>query len=305
VRMLAAPFEKDGEPGGAVVAFADETQLLSTESRLRLWVLLGCLGLLALSSAAGYVLAGRSLGSAAVAFQQQEQFLADAAHEIRTPIAAIRALAEGAAAGDQSADEAIGRMSEIATHASSTVDDLLFLARADAGKDEMRREPLRLDLLVEQVAEGVVGVELDLDPVVVDGDHSLLRRAIGNLVDNVVRHGRALDPGVPIRIAVDAGRVVVEDAGPGVSRAWRTRRSSGSARAAGAAGRGWGFRSSARLRAPTAVMSPSRPGRAAAPAPRSSSQALARSAPENEPSRLTPSDSLRSRLAEARPGASP
>ena len=216
VRILATPFDSNGDPGGAIVAIADEQQLVATDNRLRLYVAGGGTGLLLLSSIAGFLLAGRSIRPAARALAQQERFLADAAHEIRTPVAAIRALAEGGAAGDQDPAEALARTGDIATHASQTVDDLLFLARADAGRMELHRERLRLDLLVDAIVEGAPGVTLTASPVVVDADPTLLRRAIANLVDNALRHGRALDPGASIEIAVEQGRVQVTDHGPGV-----------------------------------------------------------------------------------------
>ena len=96
------------------------------------------------------------------------------------------------------------------------MDDLLLLARADAGRLEVRREPLRLDLLVEAVVDDADAVVVNAEPVVVDGDALLLRRAIANLLANAVRHGRALDPGVSVQVVVGPGRVSVIDSGPGI-----------------------------------------------------------------------------------------
>ena len=217
IRFLAAPLtDGDGTPRGAIVTVADEGDLLTSRRRLWLYVSGGGVGLLLMSALAGFLLSGRSLRPAIQALNQQERFLADAAHEIRTPIAAIRALAEGAAAGDQPRDEALERTADIAGHAGRTVDDLLFLARADAGRLDVRREPLRLDLLVEEALEVHEGVAFVGEPTIVSGDPILLRRAVSNLVGNAVAHGRALDPTASIAVSVAAGRVVVEDAGPGI-----------------------------------------------------------------------------------------
>jgi two-component system, OmpR family, sensor kinase len=216
VRVLALPIKYGEQTSGAIVAVAAAQPLRDTQDRLRLLVGFGAGGLLLLSALAGHLLAGRSIRPAAEALSQQERFLADAAHEIRTPVAAIRALAEGAAHGDQPAEEALARTAVIAGEATQTVDDLLLLARADAGREPLHREPMRLDLLVEELIDGIPGVELVAEPTVVNADPRLLRRAIGNLVANAERHGRSLDPTAPITVTVTDGRVEVDDAGPGI-----------------------------------------------------------------------------------------
>ena len=216
VRMLALPITYGDKAAGAIVAIAAEQPLRDEQSRLRFLVGAGATGLLLLSAFAGHLLAGRSIRPAADALAQQERFLADAAHEIRTPVAAIRALAEGAAHGDQSPEQALARTAVIAGEATQTVDDLLLLARVDAGREPVTREPVRLDLLVEELVDGIAGVELTAQPTVVEADPRLLRRAIANLVTNAERHGRALDPTAPIAITVSEGRVEVADAGPGI-----------------------------------------------------------------------------------------
>lgn len=216
VRLLALPISYGDKSSGAIVAVAAEQPLRDTQERLRLLVGAGAGGLLVMSALAGHLLAGRSIRPAAEALSQQERFLADAAHEIRTPVAAIRALAEGAAHGDQPADEALARTAVIAGEATQTVDDLLLLARADAGREPVNREPVRLDLLVEELLDGVTGVTIDAQPTIVDADPRLLRRAIGNLIANAERHGRSLDPNAPIAVTVAGGRVEVADGGPGI-----------------------------------------------------------------------------------------
>ena len=68
VRLLAAPFlDGRGIPGGAIVSIADESTLLATQRKLRLYVAGGAIGLLVLSSLAGFLLAGRSLRPAVAA----------------------------------------------------------------------------------------------------------------------------------------------------------------------------------------------------------------------------------------------
>ena len=215
IRLLATPAE-DTRSNAAVVAVADEGPLRAAETDLRTKILLGTGGLLLLSALAGYLLAGRSTRPATEALGQQERFLADAAHEIRTPVAAIRALAEGSAAGDQPAAEALARTAQIAREAGETIDDLLLLARADVGRVPLQRESVRLDLLVEELCAEATAIELDAEPVVVDADPQLLRRGIANILQNAERHGRALDPHAAITVTVRAGQVTVRDGGPGI-----------------------------------------------------------------------------------------
>jgi two-component system OmpR family sensor kinase len=91
------------------------------------------------------------------------------------------------------------------------VDDMLVLARMDAGRERVGTETLRLDLLAEEVASPHPGVSVESVETVVEGDPGLLRRAISNLVRNAVSHGSA-----PIKVVVYPSRVVVTDSGPGI-----------------------------------------------------------------------------------------
>ena len=171
--------------------------------------------LLALMAAgAGYWLAGRGTRATAAALAQQERLLSDAAHELRTPVARIRAVAESGLAGDEPAGDALGRVQRLSVDAGLMVDDMLVLARMDAGREDLRRERLRLDLLAEAVAAEYPDVRVEAVETVVDGDAGLLRRAISNLVRNAVLHG-----GNDVRVTVYPSRVIVVDRGPGIDPA--------------------------------------------------------------------------------------
>ncbi len=158
------------------------------------------------------------------------RFVADAAHELRTPVAGVQAVAEAALAPGMPPDER-ERLHLLllreSRRAGRLVDDLLVLARLDAGL-ELRREPVDLLDLARAEAEraqllapGQV-VEVSGDPVTVAGDASRLAQVLGNLLDNARRHAE----GSPVAVTVTGGdpaTVLVTDAGPGVPPADRER----------------------------------------------------------------------------------
>ena len=204
------------EVRASVLAVGNLADWMDGHGRLRTIVLLASAALVAGSAGAGYLIAGRGIRPAAESLAQQERLIADAAHELRTPVARIRAVVEGGLAGDETAGEALERVAGVAGDAGFLIDDLLVLARMDAGQQDLDVEPMRLDLLAEQVADTFDGVTVDAVPTVVEADAGLLRRAVANLVANAVRHGEP-----PVAVTVYPNRVVVADAGPGIDPAIR------------------------------------------------------------------------------------
>lgn len=159
---------------------------------------------------------------------RQRRFVADASHELRSPIAAIRQHAEVALAHPDHA----GTLPAIA-HAESLrmqalVDDLLLLAQADEARLQLRRTPVDLDdvVMAEAVrlrASGRLQVDTtQVSAVRVDGDAMALRRMVANLADNAQRHARAT---VALSVFERNGWAVlmVDDDGPGVPGPQRSR----------------------------------------------------------------------------------
>jgi len=159
----------------------------------------------------------------------ERRFTADAAHELRNPVAAIRAQAEASlGAENPSAVRAgLSRISASATRLSRLVDQLLALARLDAAKDRISFSNLDLVSVAKQTLAELApaaierGATIDFegpDAAIVTADAALLAALIRNLVENATVHG---GPGVHIstRIAkVDgAYELIVEDDGPGVA----------------------------------------------------------------------------------------
>ena len=148
-------------------------------------------------------------------------FIADAAHELRTPLSIIQASAGHALARPRSDEEYRESLGEILTateRAGSSVGELLEFARLEAGQATPRLTPLRLDLLVEEVAASDrlddVTVEVSLaEAVVVEADYNLIRQVI----DNIVRNAAARANTVTLVTALDAreARIDITDDGPG------------------------------------------------------------------------------------------
>lgn len=152
--------------------------------------------------------------------EQQRQFVADAAHELRSPLARMRTELEVDVAHPGSADRAATAASALAETIAlqRLVDDLLLLAADDAGGSVLRAAPLDLDEVVRDVLTGTADPRIDgsgVRPVQVVGDRDQLARAVQNLVGNAVRHARS-------RVAVTlddtpaGAELVVVDDGPGV-----------------------------------------------------------------------------------------
>ena len=134
------------------------------------------------------------------AFTRLQGFTADAAHELRTPIAALRCRLEVALSRARSESDyqaALSDALEQAADLSTLIDNLLFLARMDAEDGLPQSQPAGLESLCADLGEpfGILaeqkGVELAVacDPdLAVHGDPVLLRRLFGNLLDNAIRY---------------------------------------------------------------------------------------------------------------------
>ncbi|KOG36591.1 MULTISPECIES: sensor histidine kinase [Streptomyces] len=223
LRLVAGVFAgPDGETTeGAIVATHDLTDGQDAHRELALLIAAACAALLSLSAVAGHLLSGRAIKPAVTALQQQEAFLADAAHDLRTPTASLRLLAETALRDDASRPAALERTVRLAAGMGDLIDGLLTRARLTAGVATVAREPLRLDQLVEAVVEETPAdghrVAVHSEPAVVEADPDLLRRAVTNLLANALTHGHAVGQPADVEITVTAdGTVTVEDAGPGI-----------------------------------------------------------------------------------------
>jgi signal transduction histidine kinase len=157
------------------------------------------------------------------ALEQQEVLLAETAHDLRTPVAALRALAETAAQDPDQRGDLLPRTVRLAGRMGDIIDGLLVRARLAAGVEQLSMQPVWLDQLVAGVVEDTVSgsarVSVITAPTMVRADPALLQRAIGNLLDNALRHGRGPGREAVVTVTVADGRVTVADQGPGVDPA--------------------------------------------------------------------------------------
>ncbi|WP_173166876.1 sensor histidine kinase [Phytohabitans suffuscus] len=160
---------------------------------------------------------------------RQRAFVADAAHELRSPLTNMRTQLEVAQRlGDRTDWPAVADDLLLDTQRlSRLVDDLLLLARADdAGARALRTVPVELGELVTALAERYasppVTVAVPDDPLWTSGEPEALARVVGNLVDNAVRHTRST---VRVEVGGDGPYhlVTVSDDGPGIPVADRQR----------------------------------------------------------------------------------
>jgi two-component system OmpR family sensor kinase len=159
------------------------------------------------------------------------QFVADASHELRTPLASIRGYAELTRRGhyDLPPDvtHSLGRVESEAVRMTSLVEDLLLLARLDAGRD-IETAPVDLSrLLVDCVSDAHVAAEdheweLDLpeESVMVEADSQRIHQVVANLLANARLHTPA---GTRVKVGLevtgrDTAVITVADNGPGIPR---------------------------------------------------------------------------------------
>jgi heavy metal sensor kinase len=169
-----------------------------------------------------------------LAFTRQRRFLADASHELRTPVTVIRNKADIALLGTPTLPGTVAVLHEIRTETdrlSHLLSDLLALARGDEGQARFEHEVVQLDQVVEAVAstaetlaaEQNVHLEVQTsEPVTLVGDEARLIQVVLNLVDNALRY---TNPGGHVRVQVSQTRnqtpnmalLRVEDDGVGIA----------------------------------------------------------------------------------------
>jgi signal transduction histidine kinase len=229
-RMHARRFSLRDGSGYAAVAVADLKQVEAQSLRLIETFVAGAFVALLLVAVVGHRLVEITIRPAQAAYEEMRRFLADAAHELRTPVAVLRARAEVSLQRERAPDEYRTALDEVGREAEvmgRIVDDLLILARVETGVRAVMKEPVYLDDLVSGAAAsaGVLaesrGVRLEVgefDEAAITGDPALLRQLLLILLQNAVKY---TPRGGAVRVDVHsrggAPTVVVEDTGMGIA----------------------------------------------------------------------------------------
>jgi two-component system phosphate regulon sensor histidine kinase PhoR len=194
LRFSVAPFPSATERAGAVGVFRDVTDVRRGEAARR-------------------------------------DFVANASHELKTPLTAIRGFAERLADAelpDTAAKQAVETILGNARRLGAIVDDLLELSRIESGSVPVRAETVAVGELLARLLRdldprlraGELEVEVDAAPLRVRGDRRGLEHVLANLLDNAIKY---TPPGGEIVVRVlapapDRVRIEVEDTGPGIPR---------------------------------------------------------------------------------------
>jgi signal transduction histidine kinase len=212
----------------AAVAVADEVELADRFAALIAAFGAAAIAAVVLVLAGGYFLVQKSTAPVERSIEYTRRFMADAAHELRTPIAVLRTRADVALQAPRTPAEyaaVLTGMGHEAQRLGRVVDDLLTLTRADAGERPVARERFFLDDVVIDAAMSIgtlaqaAGVALEVEefeeaPIV--GDASLVRELVVILLDNAVKFTPAGGT-VLVRVSpTPTPTLTVEDTGAGI-----------------------------------------------------------------------------------------
>ncbi|MCA9855723.1 MAG: hypothetical protein KC458_00430, partial [Dehalococcoidia bacterium] len=227
MRILAAPIVGEGRVEGAVIG-GRSLRAHDRQLQLLVWVL-GAAGVagVVMAGLGGYLFAGRALRPLSLAYERQRAFVGDASHELRSPLAVIRASSElllRDPLGDQQR-ESVREIHDTSVEASGLVEDLLLLARLDQGSSQAQEEACDATEVVDDVLEQLAPlIELHGSQVGRAGTsarvycpESDLRRILRALIENVLAY---TPPGTRFEFSTgvedDHGVITLRDHGPGV-----------------------------------------------------------------------------------------
>lgn len=164
------------------------------------------------------------------AFERQRQFVADASHELRTPLTIVNLEASRALEGARPAREYARALSVIRSendYMSRLVNDLLTLARMDAGQTVLQKKPVDLSEVAREAVDRLTGLASrngvtieagSLAEARLTGDRQYLQQMVSNLIENAIKYCSTTDARVRVETGSQAGRswLRVSDNGPGI-----------------------------------------------------------------------------------------
>ena len=178
----------------------------------------------------GYFLASKSTAPVEQSFEQMRRFMADAAHELRTPVSFLRAHTEVALQRPRTAAEYADALREIGAETDrlgKIVNDLFTLARAESGERSVCRERFFLDDIALEAANEVKtaatlrGVHVDVtefEETPVEGDPALTRQLLTIVLENAIKYtGAGGRVTIGVRGDHERALLVIEDTGIGIS----------------------------------------------------------------------------------------
>lgn len=182
-----------------------------------------------LVSVIGYILAGKALEPAQKAYERQKRFVADASHDLRTPLAAMQSEIEIALRGKTDTGHfrsvLTSNLEEVQTM-SRLVTDLLLLVRIDAGTEKLVQEPISVSEVVSSIVKKVQseadkkGLILSQDIVEGEilGSRTLIERALTNIIENAVAYTKTGAIALKGILKDKEYQVTVSDTGVGISK---------------------------------------------------------------------------------------
>ncbi len=229
VRVSARRFRSRAGRVYAAVAVADRVHLENQYTALILAFGAAALGALVLFVAGGWFLTQKSIEPVEHTMDYMRRFMADAAHELRTPLAVVRSRAEVALASTDDPlrqRDALAAIEREATRLGKIVEDLLLLARTDAGGWPVTMKRLFLDDIVSDAVSSASalaagrGVTLklsDFEEAPIEGDEALVRQLALIILDNAVKFtpaGGSID--VSVVSSVQGSTLRISDTGIGI-----------------------------------------------------------------------------------------
>lgn len=231
LRLHAMRFKLASGRELVAVAVADQVELEDKYSDLITAFVVIAFAALILLAAGGFILVRKSTAPIERSIEFMRRFMADAAHELRTPITILRTRAEVALQQPREAANYVSALQGIEAEArrlGGIVDSLLVLARADAGERQIEKTRIFLDDIAIDAAGAAqvvarqknVDVTVDLfEEAPVDGDPTLIRQLIMIVLDNAVKF---TDAGGEVHVRVSmlegAPTFAVEDTGIGIKQ---------------------------------------------------------------------------------------